>query len=169
MPGRTDNEVKNFYHTRIEKKKVIREGHANVLTRESSIESTQESMLTSSPLGSTCDTSSHQMTHDSWYSELFQPSDADKDVPFPSLMEEGFFYDDLHYTELSCSGSSYVPKPLDDHSIISSEFVEPGFFWDESSTMSSYQNDQDRSNEVGGEIYDPLFDQCFDYGMDLFS
>ncbi|KAL8497404.1 hypothetical protein ACS0TY_020917 [Phlomoides rotata] len=171
LPGRTDNEVKNFYHTRIEKKKKKKKeevrGHAKVVERESSLESTQESTPR-------LDTSSEE---DLW-SGLFPPSDANTDdyeYRFPPLMEERFFYPDLQYTELSCSDSSYI-TPLhwihqgqadDDHSIIS---PDPTFFGDESSsisnTTSSYQNYEDRSSELG---YDPLFDNCFDYGMDLFS
>lgn len=145
-------------------------GHAKALEREASLEretsleSTQESTLTSSPRGHTYnDTSSDQITQpahqeDLW-SELFQPSDADNDR-FPPLMEEEFFYPDHRYSELSCSDMSPLDWIADDDS----EFADPSFFWNQSSS-TSYRNEE-ASSEVGGFVYDPF---CFDYGMDLFN
>ncbi|KAI3465675.1 hypothetical protein Pfo_022338 [Paulownia fortunei] len=170
LPGRTDNEIKNFWHTRIGKRSKrsqsakIDRGHSNKASKTTQTESP-----------SLDDLRKHENS-----ATLFDANSSDSnaepqvDLWAHPLPDDEFFYPELDYNKLSSSDSSYLSVldriATDDLSVISFDSVaQPiqGNFWGESFGSNTSHSQSESSyiwaQEVGG--YDL---QYFDLGMNLF-
>ncbi|XP_047939646.1 transcription factor MYB10-like [Salvia hispanica] len=167
LPGRTDNEIKNFWHTRVERRRKPNHSAKPINNTISFTEKTDSSeatsLSTSQDLSLPFDdasfsTNSSQEELDLMLSEMLKDDVAQNEGLAAHVFNEEvleFDYPELRYSELSCSGSSY------------------GSFWNESSNSesesSSYSYNANPPVEEEGLLltYDPLL-QYFDYETSLF-
>ncbi|KAL9145169.1 hypothetical protein ABFS82_13G022400 [Erythranthe guttata] len=171
LPGRTDNDIKNFWHTRIRKREPKNPTAEIIITNPSSttteLASCEESVNKSASSNNTTASSSLSFDDDNLWDDIFQLADINNNSNndfFPPLAssDENYYFSDsqLHYTsELPSSNSCYdycVGQMVDRN--FSGESFELGY-----GSGSSYVPIE----EAGGGVYD-----CFVYyddGMNLFS
>ncbi|KAL1560734.1 transcription factor MYB10-like isoform X1 [Salvia divinorum] len=176
LPGRTDNEIKNFWHTRVERRR--KPNHSakpiNTLSYAEKTDSSEATSLSTShdltpPFDdASLSTNSSQDELEPMLWEMLKADAAKNEGLAAHVFNEEvleFDYPELRYSELSCSGSSYG-------SGLNSWAVEDeacGSFWNESeSETSSYSYANPAVEEEGLLLgYDPLL-QYFDYETSLF-
>ncbi|KAH6785581.1 hypothetical protein C2S51_038036 [Perilla frutescens var. frutescens] len=194
LPGRTDNEIKNFWHTRVEKRRkqypaAAKKPINSEASSSSSSINLSETTDSSEAISSLTTTSQHlpsPPTHAHADASLStNPQDQldlmlshilaadtnhDQNDFFAPLFEEEFHYPEFHNTEeLSSSGSSYMNNWTadDDDQMIHISV------WNESSTSNSSNSECESSDYIPLQeeglpnYYDPLF-QYFDYDMNRF-
>ncbi|KAL7086825.1 hypothetical protein ACP275_13G025400 [Erythranthe tilingii] len=172
LPGRTDNDIKNFWHTRIHKREPKNPTAQIIITSPSTtinteLASCEESVNESASSNNTnASHSSLLFDDDNLWDDIFQLADNNNNNNdyFPPLAsDENYYFSDsqLHYTsELSSSNSCY------DYYV--GQMVDRNFsgerpFESDYGSGSSYVPIE----EAGGGLYD-----CFvyyDHGMNLFS
>ncbi|GFP89531.1 myb-related protein myb4 [Phtheirospermum japonicum] len=170
FPGRTDNEIKNFWHTRVENKQRKPQSHNQPAKKIISSKDQELDEDNKSSETTTCNTAQIEPAFDtnhftepgpldSWPDSFLPDTSYSENDYFPPLPEEDSFYSEFSYSELSSSGSS-------------NPSAQPSFWIDQSlaSNGSSSQSESSYnipSEEMGG-VYDPFFDY-FDHGINLFS
>ncbi|KAG8386953.1 hypothetical protein BUALT_Bualt03G0202300 [Buddleja alternifolia] len=185
LPGRSDNEIKNFWHTRIEKRSKQRQyppaakvtnthgaSNAQLLLEEEKpsqsitfCKTTQNELVSfDSPIQlqdstKSSDSSVEKPEVDFWTDIVMENDTANSQMNCwsPILQEEEFLYSKFHHNELSSSESSdYFVHEVPVH----------GDLWSES--FVSYTSNSQIENCYMEGLYDPCL-EYFDYGMDLFS
>ncbi|KAH6788925.1 hypothetical protein C2S51_003931 [Perilla frutescens var. frutescens] len=133
LPGRTDNDIKNFWHTRIARRQRHKPSQA----------------------------SSTEMEHSSLDATSVIKTDQ-QSIDHTKPQIDAFCYPELHYTESSCSHSSHNMTnaldciiPHEDYTMI----ISSDLCWDEYSyALINYFNQSVYIPlEEDGESYDPLF------------
>lgn len=177
LPGRTDNEIKNFWHTRVERRHKPNQAHKRTAARPSSAEASSMNFSEDFRQESDSSEATSVITQS-------QPSDANPSLSTNSqdqldLMlsvleadtnyDQLFDYPELHYSELSSSGSSYINYWTADED----DQLIGGSFWNDPSTSNasiseiSECSDYTPLQEEGLLYCDPLL-QFFDYEMSRF-
>ncbi|KAL3645415.1 hypothetical protein CASFOL_010595 [Castilleja foliolosa] len=154
LPGRTDNEIKNFWHTRVENKN--RKPHNTQSSEKKNIIRSKDQELDEDDKSSENEPSfdTNPFTEpgpaDSWPDSFLANSACIENDFFPPLPQEVFFHSEFNYSELSRSGSC---NPSDQPSF----WIGRSFASNASSTQSESSYNNMPSEEMGG-VYDPFID-----------
>ncbi|GER43143.1 myb domain protein 9 [Striga asiatica] len=174
LPGRTDNEIKNFWHTRVGKsrKQSPLSADTNNSTEISEDQELNEEEYTFRETGQNDESTPLDGSGlfmepdpiDSWPNSFSTDTAAYGQNNYyypPVLPEEDFFYSEFGYgNQLSSTGDSY-------YSNNQPSFWEKPFASDIASTSQCQTSYDPHEEEVGG-VYDPLFED-FDHGINLFN
>ncbi|PIN05851.1 Transcription factor, Myb superfamily [Handroanthus impetiginosus] len=175
LPGRTDNEIKNFWHSHVDKRSKKNTPAKNIKGQTSYESKPSEITLCKTTPNEASSLDAIKPQHSTPSFDAYDPSllstkEPQQDCSYlPPLPEEDLFYSKFNYGELSSLDSSDYLSALDwinandDHMSMSSDYVSQpvqGAFWADSfsSNVSDSQSEiigYVSPQEMGG-FYDPL-------------